>query len=432
MKGEWRKSPYFRGGVALFSAIAAAILFNKIVTDFSGVMAIFSMIGEVLRPFVIGLLLAYLLSPIYDLVQRPTYKLFSGKSERSRQIAKSASKLLATVASITFLFGVVAALISMVIPQAYSSIVHLVETFPEKNQAFFEWVRTTGDRFGNGELWVESLVQAMNWVGETVTTWVKGRPDELGTMAAQVSLGIFGVIGTLLDVIVGIIICVYTLNSKALFAAQSKKVLYSMCKTTTANYIVHLSRYVNQTFGHFINGMFIDALLVGSLCFLGMTIMGMPYALLVSAIVGMFNVVPIFGPIVAALIGAFFVFLDDPFKALIFLVFVLILQQIDGNIVAPKILGEKTGIKSFWVIFAIVVGGGLFGFWGMIFGVPVFAVIYALFQKSVVHRLRKKQYPDDTESYYGLWEIDSKNGDVRYERPTDELDVPVRAKHKKE
>ena len=425
MRFRWRKNPYVCGGLALFLAAAASILFYKILSDFNSVLALFSKAGSVLMPFIVGLILAYLLSPIYDRVQKPIFKLLAGKGQTPRKSAKPVSKVVATIVSILFLLGVVVAFFSLVIPQGYASVVNLVETSPAKTEALIEWVREVGNRFGNGDQWVEVLLNSTGKIGESLSKWAQEQLlPNLGNMAAEVSLGIVNAITTVLDVIVGVIICVYTLNSKELFAAQAKKVTYAMFKTSTANYLIQLTRYIDQTFGRYINGTLIDALVVGVLCFLGMAIMRMPYALLVSTIVGVTNIVPIFGPIVGAVIGAFFILLDSPIKALVFLIFVMVLQQIDGNILKGILLGGQTGLKSFWVIFAIVVGGGMFGFWGLVLGVPLFAVVYALFQKSVVHRLRRKEYPDDTAAYDGLWEIDSQSGEIKYDRPEDDVAVP--------
>ena len=236
----------------------------------------------------------------------------------------------------------------------------------------------------------------------------------LGNIAKNVSTGLIGVIGTMTDLFVGVVICVYTLNSKERFVAQTKKLLYSLFKIPTANYIVYMTRYIDRTFGKFINGILIDSVLLGVLCFIGMSILRMPYALLISAIVGLFNVVPIFGPIVSGVVGTFFVLLENPVKALIFLVFILVLGQLDGNVIAPKILGDQTGLSGFWVIFAIVVGGGLFGLWGMILGVPTFAVVYSLTAQAVSSRLRKKSIPDDTDAFDKLVDIDEDTGELHY------------------
>ncbi len=432
MKDTWKRSPYFRGGVMLFTVAVAVYLFYKIIDDFSGVSALISTISGILMPFTVGAVLAYLLSPLYNRVEAWSSKVLRGKSETESHRVHIVSKVIATIVCMVFLLAVVVGLISLVIPQAYASIVNLINTFPEKQAGMEAWILGVGDKIGGGEKLMSTLLDGLRWVTVGVSKWAQeSLLPNLGDIAMQGTTIVISIIDSVISVVVGVIICVYVLNSKRLFAAQAKKVTYSLFKTSTANYLIHMTRYIDQTFGRFINGMLVDALVVGVLCFIGMSILQMPYALLVSTIVGAFNVVPVFGPIVAAVTGAFFVMLDNPFKALIFLVFVLVLQQIDGNIVAPRILGNQTGLRGFWVIFAIVVGGGMFGFIGMLLGVPTFAVIYALFQQKVVSRLRKKNFAAETEAYDGLWEIDEHSGEMKYDNPKSEVNIPVKPKKNK-
>ncbi len=433
MKPSWKQNKYVCAGLTAFLVVAALMVFSRLLFDFAVVGDTLAKIANVLLPFIVGLILAYLLAPIYDFVEKPTYKWFAGKNETPRRFAKVGAKIIASVAAVLFLFAVVGGLLSMVIPQVYHSVVGLVNTLSEKSTVFMAWINEVAGSFGNGEEGALWLSQGLSKLTEGVIKWAEtDLLDNLGGIAKEVSTGVINVIGTVTNVLIGVIICVYTLNSKELFAAQAKKITYSLFKTSTANYIVHMTRYIDQTFGRFINGMLIDALMVGILCFIGTSILGMPYALLLSVIVGLFNIVPIFGPISAAVIGTFFVLLESPIKAVIFVAFVLVLQQIDGNIVAPKILGQQTGLPSFWVIFAIVLGGGLFGLTGMILGVPTFAVVYALIQQYAENRLAKKSIPEKTEAFDGLWEIDETTGEPKYEAPSKEVFFPTRENNENE
>ena len=419
-KFRWKNSPYVCGGLTAFAVLAAALIFYRIISDFSAVGRFFSTVADVLLPFIVGLALAYLLAPVFDLVQKPCYKWFAGKQEKPRKRARFFSKLLATIACLLVLVVVIGGLLSMVIPQAITSVSNFIQSFPQKTDAFLLWLEAIETRFGLTDMlstWFES---SFDWIVDAITDWAqKELLPNIGSIAKEFSSGVFGAFSVATNVLVGIIICVYTLNSKETFAAQAKKITYALFKVPTANAIVHTTRYVDKTFGRYINGMLLDSLVVGVVCFIACSILRIPYALLISAIVGLFNVVPIFGPITAGVIGTFFVLLEDPLKALFFIAIVIVLQQVDGNIIAPKILGEKTGLTSFWVVFAIVVGGGFFGLPGMILGVPTFAVIYTLIRHRIEKRLHRKHFPDDTAAYGTLYEIDAETGELRYEVPAE-------------
>ncbi len=421
---QWKKSPYICGGLTAFIVIVASLIFYFVVSNLSGVGQVFSKIAEVLLPFIVGLALAYLLAPVFDLVKKPLYKWFAGKGAKPRKHAMLFAKIIATIAALLVLVVVVGGLLSMVIPQAVISVTNFIKSFPEKSDAMLVWVSALEERLGGNDVVSTWLDNSFDWIIKALSDWVqKDLLPNIGSIAKDLSSGLLGAVGVVMDVVVGIIICVYTLNSKELFVAQAKKVTYALFKVPTANYIVHTTRFVDKTFGRYINGMLLDSLMVGIICFIACTILRIPYALLISAIVGAFNVVPIFGPITAGVIGTFFVMLENPIKALFFIALVLVIQQVDGNIIAPKILGDKTGLTSFWVVFAIVVGGGFFGLTGMILGVPAFAVIYSILRGRIEKRLNRKHFPDDTSAYGELWEIDEDTGELQY-------DVPAEAEEK--
>ncbi len=426
MKAKWKENPYVCGALALFVVIAASMIFYRIISDFTGFGIVLSTVARILLPFIVGLALAYLLAPIYDFVQRPFEKWFNGKKKKNPRAARTASRVVASIAAVVFLLAVVSGLLSLVLPQAYQSITRLINTLPDKSREALAMIDEISKKFGVDGNLAEWLSTVITDVTKKVMSWAEtDLLPNLGNIAKDISTGVIGVIGTVADVLIGVIICVYTLNSKELFCAQAKKITYSLFKIPTANYIVHMTRYIDVTFGRYINGMLLDALLLGTICFIVTSILQMPYALLISAMTGLFNIVPIFGPIVGAVIGTFFVLLESPIKALIFLLVALVLNQVDGNIIAPKILGDKTGLSGFWVIFAIVVFGGLFGLLGMILAVPMFAVVYTVIRQFVARRLQKKHIPVDTGAYNKLWQIDEVTGEPLYDDPKEQADAPT-------
>ncbi|MBQ3068572.1 MAG: AI-2E family transporter [Clostridia bacterium] len=424
MKFKWKDNNYVRLGLALFGALAGFWLFYTVMSDFSAVFSIVQTAIGLLMPFVVGFVLAYLLAPIYDHVERPLFRLFAGKEKEPRRFAKAASKTIATIASVLLLIAVFAGLLSLVIPEAISSIGELVSAVPDRAKDLMVWVQEFSAKHGESPV-MQYVSDSVGDIAQSLTAWAHSDLlPQLGNLALQFSNGLFGFLGTMSNVFIGLIICIYALNSKELFAAQAKKVVYSFFKTSTANYIVHMTRYIDQTFGRYINGMLLDALVLGTMVFVGMSILGLPYAPLVAVIVGVCNLIPMFGPFIGAAFGCFFVLMKDPLQALFFVIFFTVIQQLDANFIAPRILGGKTGLSSFWVIFAIVLGGGLFGVIGMILAVPTFAVVYSLFRQYVSRRLQKKKVPDSTEAYQGLWDVDEVTGEPKYTAPSDEITVP--------
>ena len=224
-------------------------------------------------------------------------------------------------------------------------------------------------------------------------------------LVKSVSLNVLGVVKVVWNLIIGFIISIYVLASKETFAGQSKKIVYAIFHKKNANNIVEAGRFINKTFMGFISGKIIDSAIIGCLCFIGTTIIGTPHALLVSVIVGVTNIIPFFGPFLGAIPCILLILIIEPIQALYFVLFILFLQQLDGNVIGPKILGDSTGLSGFWVIFAITLFGGLYGVGGMIIGVPFCAIVYAGVRMLVHNRLEKKALNPETENYVTLEKV---------------------------
>ena len=232
-------------------------------------------------------------------------------------------------------------------------------------------------------------------------------PD--GNIKVAASLSVINILKGLWDFIIGFVISIYVLASKEKFAGQAKKMAYAFFEQKSANRLIKSFRFTHNTFIGFIGGKIVDSFIIGCLCFIGTTLLQTPYAALVSVIVGVTNIIPFFGPYLGAIPSAILILVVDPMHPLncvYFVLFILVLQQFDGNFLGPKILGNSTGLTGFWVIFAITVFGGLFGILGMIVGVPIFAVIYAAIKAVVNTFLRKKDLPVETVKYSYLKNID--------------------------
>ncbi len=234
-------------------------------------------------------------------------------------------------------------------------------------------------------------------------------------MCCPRSTGVISIVKALFNFVIGLVIAVYLLTSKETFIGQGKKIIYAALPPRFGNHVIQTLRVSHRMFGGFISGKILDSAIIGVIAYIGLVALRMPYSLLVAVIVGVTNVVPFFGPFIGAVPGVILIALAEPIKGLYFLIFVFVLQQVDGNIIGPKILGDSTGLSSFWVVFAILVGGGLFGFMGMLLGVPTFALIYYLIREIVGYILRRRRLPEGTKEYIQMQGVDVDTGMVRYE-----------------
>ena len=405
MKNE-KYRRYLYWGVTAFVVLALLVAFIFVVIKWGRVAGALKTLQNILAPVIYGAVLAYLLTPVYNWiyrgVMRTAQKLLPEESAR-KKLAGAAG----TVASLVLLVVVVVGLISMLIPQLISSIKGIIEALPTSIQ--------------NLELWLEGIfadnpdmeAMVMQYYGKAMTyiqNWLSNEAvPNLYSILSGVSSGVFSALNLLMDILIGVIVMVYLLNMKDRLVTQVKMMIYGAFPLKAANKVIEEFRYIHSVFGGFIIGKLLDSLIIGIMCFVLLNFMNMPYVLLVSVIVGVTNVVPFFGPFIGAVPSAFLILLASPMKCLYFIIFIFLLQQFDGNILGPKILGDSTGISSFGVLFSILLFGGVFGFVGMIIGVPTFAVFSKLVMELVEYLLEKKKLSPDIEAYNRLDYIDEEN-----------------------
>lgn len=394
---------YICWGVTALAVLLLLVAAVFVVMRWSLVAALGAKIAHILAPVIYGAVFAYLLNPVYNRVQAVVMKLTKDiiPDETGR---KRLGGFLGTLASLCLLIAVVVGLISMLIPQLISSIRGVMETLPSS--------------INNLEIWLEKILadnpdleqQVMQHYGaaaDYLQNWLTNVVvPNIYRIIGSVSSGVVLVVQAVFDILIGLIVMVYLLNMKEKLLAQAKMIIYGVFPLKIANKVIEEGRYVHQVFGGFIIGKLLDSLIIGLICFVLLGFANMPYVLLVSVIVGVTNVIPFFGPFIGAIPSAFLILLSDPMKCLYFLIFVLLLQQFDGNILGPKILGDSTGLSSFWVLFSILLFGGLMGFVGMIIGVPTFAVIYRLVTEFTTWRLGKKVLSGNIDEYGSLNYID--------------------------
>ncbi len=224
----------------------------------------------------------------------------------------------------------------------------------------------------------------------------------------------FSVVKAILNFLIGIIVVVYVMTIQDTLLGQCKKVIYALFPAKKGNVIIKTIRKSNDIFGGFVIGKIIDSAIIGVIAYVGCVILQMPSAFLVAFIIGVTNIIPFFGPFIGAIPSVLLVLIQSPIHGLYLTIFILVLQQVDGNIIGPKILGDKTGLASFWVLTSILIAGGLFGFFGMVLGVPVFAVLYYIWQEFVKYRMKKKNLSADTKDYIKLKYIDEETNEIIY------------------
>ena len=390
------KNQYVKQGLMFFAVGVALILAYYVVNNFSVVAAGFARMNDILMPFYIGLVMAYLLCPIYNGTTRLIYRLNKGRFKKPINDLRLA-RVIATFISVTVLIVAVGGVIMMILPDLWESIMGLVMGLPDTMKSFITWLR--GILESNPEA-MAFLEGKLDGLADTILIWVQEKMvPGAEAVLNNVSVGVIGTVGVIFDLFVALIICVYVLNSKEKFIAQAKKLVLAVFKPEMADEIFELGTISNETFGGFINGKIIDSIIMGILCFAAMSALGLPLPMLVSVVVGVTNIIPFFGPFIGAVPSGIILLIIEPVAALKFALMILVLQQIDGNIIGPKILGKTTKLASFWVMFAIIVSGGLFGFVGMILGVPVFAIIYTYASRAINRKLETREMETDTLLY---------------------------------
>ena len=357
---------------------------------------------SVFSPVIWGLALAYLLSPVQVWLEKYLRKLIERKKPHPK-LVRTFSSFCTLLILVLVLFGLIAA----IIPELYSSIKNLLTHLPEYMTNLGNWVegRIAGLEEDQPQLY-STLNSAWNSVLSSINNFADQFEPKLDSLASggadlitSLTSGAVSLLSAVLDFLLGIIFALYLLFQKERYQAQARKVLYALLPEEHVHAFLKAGAHVSHTFMHFLSSKLIDSLIIGLLCFIGLTILGMPYAVLISIFIGFTNIIPFFGPIIGAIPSGLLILLSEPRKVIPFVIFILVLQQFDGNILGPKIIGDSLGLPMFWVLFAISVGGGMFGFIGMVAFIPLFAALYTFLSDFFTSRLEKKGLPSDTESY---------------------------------
>ena len=385
--------PYLYGMLAGFGAISLSILFFFLIYRFQGFGDAISKLTGILMPFIYGAVIAYLLKPVCNCVENFLRRLLPEKMG-------TAANMLAVTISLLFGILVVYALIMMIVPQLITSVTTLYYTARNNLNDFVDWASHQEIIASNQKL-LDFIETSYDNLQDMLDNVVRTKlVPSMQSLLSGAALGVMSFVAFLKNIVIGVIVSVYLLASRKKFGQQCKMILYSLIKPRWADIILEEILYADKMFGGFINGKILDSAIIGVLCYIACLIFKFPSALLVSVIIGVTNVIPFFGPFIGAIPATLLILIQNPIKALWFVLFVLVLQQVDGNIIGPKILGNTTGLSSFWVLFAILLFGGLWGFVGMIIGVPLFAVIYDVLKKFVFHGLRRNEEMELVTTYH--------------------------------
>lgn len=333
---------------------------------------------SILSPFIVGFAAAYLLSRPAAFIEKYLFGFVS-----LRKPHKALRRGLAILFLFFIVFGILVLIIYFVIPQLIESVALLIKNLPnylkQIEDAVLSAVKSGGFDTTEAQIQIEEFIKSFL----DVTKFFNQFMTRLPTLISSIGTGV-------LNFFIGMIVCAYVLFSREKFLRQGKKFVYAVFKPEFAHRFLDILKYSNNVFLGYIMGMLISTAFISVSTFVFLTICKMPYAIVITVLVGITNIIPFFGPLLGAIPSAILLLIVDPWYALIFIIFTVILQQIDGNVVLPKAVGMNTGLSAFWVLFALIVGGGLFGFWGLVLGVPIFAVLYSLITARINCSIDKK------------------------------------------
>lgn len=411
---KWDKK-YLYWGITGFLVVVTSIIFFWLLSSLPAISGLVSLMISALEPVIYGILIAYLLNRVLIIFENKVFiRLTRRMFKKSPVKAKKAARIFSIILIMVLLIWVLAGLMIIVLPEIFASVEKLVLSSQDYLTAAINWIQEVLDGYALEDVAVEWV----NSISGSLINWLQTKLlPGLGDVIANITGGMISVIATVVDIFIGLIISVYVMYNKEIFCAQVKKVVYSVFGVRTANVIIAETKAVDDAFGNYIVGTLIDAVIVGLLNYIFMMLMGMPYVVLITLLVSLTNIIPMFGPLIGAVPSTLLLLLENPTQALIFVIFTVILQQVDGQILKPRIHAARTGLSGFWIMFAILFFGGLFGLVGMLIGVPLTTVLYSIIKRVNNRRLRRRGLPEDTAFYRDIDHIDRETKKPVYKRP---------------
>ena len=416
MKIRWNNR-YVKWSCTIIITFCICLLFYCLLFYGSNIKTALSNAYKILMPILFGCIMAYLLTPTINWLEKRILNPIIHKIKfKKKEIFRPYIRAISIILTSLLYYFIIRMIITMLLSQIVPSLQNLLNNFEDYWANFQVWLE---ELLSTRPAWLETLFANNPKIEEQILSVINNYSNELtgyldkalvllsksGEFIKTISVSIFNVLKVLWNFVLGFIIAIYLLANKERYSNQAKKVIYAFWERDKANVLINNFRFAHNTFIGFIIGKVIDSIIIGCLCFCGTSLMNTPYAALVSVVIGVTNVIPFFGPFLGAIPCSILILVVDPTHPLNFLyfaIFILFLQQLDGNFIGPKILGDSTGLSSFWVIFAITLFGGVFGIPGMIIGVPVFAIIYAAIKAHVNEKLYRKEFKTKTEDYHNI------------------------------
>lgn len=374
---------YLKIGITGAAILASGILCAFVLFKMPVIISVLKGITEILKPFLYGVVFAYLLAPLCNKIEEKLFQIFPKAKTKARRFIC----FIAIVISLCVAIAVIWLIIMMIIPQVWDSVMKIIQMVPQKLIVVNNWIEHMLENQPELQAYFEEfLSQAESNIDSLLNV---DTIQKVQSIINSLSVQLFGVLGVVKNIFLGLLISAYLLGSRKLFGAQAGLILHGVFSDKWAKIIEEEIRYTDKMFNGFLVGKIIDSAIIGLLCFAGTSIMGFEAPAFISVIIGITNIIPFFGPFIGAIPCGLLLLLENPMHCLYFIIFIFVLQQLDGNVIGPKILGNTTGVSSFWVLFAILLFGGMWGVVGMVIGVPLFAVIYDIIRKLVYRGLRK-------------------------------------------
>lgn len=374
---------YLKIGITGAAILASGILCAFVLFKMPVIISVLKGITEILKPFLYGVVFAYLLAPLCNKIEEKLFQIFPKAKTKARRFIC----FIAIVISLCVAIAVIWLIIMMIIPQVWDSVMKIIQMVPQKLIVVNNWIEHMLENQPELQAYFEEFSsQAESNIDSLLNV---DTIQKVQSIINSLSVQLFGVLGVVKNIFLGLLISAYLLGSRKLFGAQAGLILHGVFSDKWAKIIEEEIRYTDKMFNRFLVGKIIDSAIIGLLCFAGTSIMGFEAPAFISVIIGITNIIPFFGPFIGAIPCGLLLLLENPMHCLYFIIFIFVLQQLDGNVIGPKILGNTTGVSSFWVLFAILLFGGMWGVVGMVIGVPLFAVIYDIIRKLVYRGLRK-------------------------------------------
>lgn len=373
---------YLKIGITGAAILASGILCAFVLFKMPVIISVLKGITEILKPFLYGVVFAYLLAPLCNKIEEKLFQIFPKAKTKARRFIC----FIAIVISLCVAIAVIWLIIMMIIPQVWDSVMKIIQMVPQKLIVVNNWIEHMLENQPELQAYFEEFSsQAESNIDSLLNV---DTIQKVQSIINSLSVQLFGVLGVVKNIFMGLLISAYLLGSRKLFGAQAGLILHGVFSDKWAKIIEEEIRYTDKMFNGFLVGKIIDSAIIGLLCFAGTSIMGFEAPAFISVIIGITNIIPFFGPFIGAIPCGLLLLLENPMHCLYFIIFIFVLQQLDGNVIGPKILGNTTGVSSFWVLFAILLFGGMWGVVGMVIGVPLFAVIYDIIRKLVYRGLR--------------------------------------------